>query len=144
MNTIIRVLATATVALAAGWVGPTDTAAQVDVQAMARGAQTYGQQCARCHVSRSSTERSDRDWTTIMKHMRARANLTRAQAQDVATFLQATNGQESVPREADQADGGGAPIVVGAPEGAWVRLGEYLRRRGKGREQAVRPRRARG
>lgn len=133
MNTLTRVLAATFVAFAAGWLAPTGAAAQVDVQAMARGAQTYGQQCARCHVSRSASERSDRDWLTILKHMRARANLTRTQARDVATFLQATNGQEGASGEsAIAAEGGrepqgGVPSEVAVREETRLRLVAYLR-----------------
>lgn len=68
------------------------TAQQPDPQMMARGGQLYGQTCARCHNPRPATERSDRAWITIMQHMRARANLTRADGEAILAFLKATNG----------------------------------------------------
>jgi hypothetical protein len=34
----------------------------------------------------------NRDWTTIVLHMRARGNLTKSEANAVRSFLQATNG----------------------------------------------------
>lgn len=67
------------------------TAQQPSAQDMARGAQLYGQVCARCHNPRPATERTDREWVTIMQHMRARANLTKADAGAILVFLQSTN-----------------------------------------------------
>lgn len=69
-------------------------AQQPDPPAMARGGQLYGQTCARCHNLRPATERSDREWATIMLHMRARANLTKADTEAILVFLQATNGDD--------------------------------------------------
>jgi len=59
--------------------------------AVARGAEVYGAMCGRCHNPRSPLERSDRDWVTIVNHMRVRANLTGEQVRNVLAFLQATN-----------------------------------------------------
>ncbi len=89
MKTLTRIL-TAALALAL-W--PASTVGQ-NVEDFAEGARLYGQQCARCHAARSPTERSDAEWTTIVNHMRARANLTKSQAVALMTFLQATNGTE--------------------------------------------------
>jgi mono/diheme cytochrome c family protein len=66
-----------------------------DPTAIAEGAQVYANNCARCHVARASSERSDQEWTVIILHMRARANLTRSQAVAVLAFLQATNLPET-------------------------------------------------
>ena len=79
------------------------TAQQPDPEMMARGGQLYGQTCARCHNPRPATERSDRAWTTIVLHMRARANLTKSDAEAILAFLQATNGS---PRQTSARDGG--------------------------------------
>lgn len=68
------------------------TAQQPDPDAMARGGQLFGETCARCHNPRPSAERGDRAWRTIIMHMRARANLTKADAEAILVFLQATNG----------------------------------------------------
>ena len=59
---------------------------------LARGAQVYGVTCGRCHNPRSPVERSDREWTVIVNHMRTRAGLPGRASRDVLAFLQATNG----------------------------------------------------
>lgn len=61
---------------------------------VAEGARLYGQTCVRCHNPRPPTERTDRDWTTIMGHMRTRANLSKSDTRAILTFLQATNRTE--------------------------------------------------
>lgn len=65
--------------------------APVDI---AKGAIIWKDNCMRCHNARSSMERLDRDWETIVGHMRARANLTKTEARAILTFLQATNAPE--------------------------------------------------
>ena len=55
------------------------------------GAQVYATTCARCHNARSGTERTDSEWGPIVAHMRARANMTKGQAEAVLAFLRATN-----------------------------------------------------
>lgn len=71
------------------------TALAQDAAAVAEGAQLYGQNCVRCHTARSPMERTDREWVTIVNHMRARANLRKSEAQAMIAFLQATNGMEA-------------------------------------------------
>lgn len=68
-------------------------AAQSEVAA---GAKVYAENCGRCHNPRSSTERTDREWTVIINHMRVRAGLTGEQARQVLAFLQETNGLPSL------------------------------------------------
>lgn len=92
MKTLTRLL-TAALALAL-W--PAPTTGQQNMEIFAEGARLYGQQCTRCHTARSPTERSDAEWTTIVNHMRARANLTKSQTVALRTFLQTTNGSEGV------------------------------------------------
>lgn len=82
-----------------------------DAAEMARGARLYGQTCGRCHNPRPATERTDRQWTTIMNHMRARANLTKSQTSAIATFMRATNGQGSTGATASRP---GPEAVTGA------------------------------
>lgn len=60
-------------------------------QAEAQGVRLWSQNCGRCHNLRAATERTDREWVTIMAHMRARANLTRSTAEQILAFLQSTN-----------------------------------------------------
>lgn len=88
--------------------GATLSAAPLSAQSqstalMAEGAQIYGRQCVRCHNARSPMERTDREWLTIVNHMRARANLTRAEARALVFFLQATNGDGTMPEAAPAA-----------------------------------------
>lgn len=64
---------------------------------MAEGAQVFSNNCGRCHNLRASTERSDVQWDIIVAHMRARANLTRSEAEAVKIFLQMTNGDGETP-----------------------------------------------
>jgi mono/diheme cytochrome c family protein len=64
---------------------------------VARGAAVYGNMCGRCHNPRSPLERDDRDWVTIVTHMRIRGNLTGDQVRSVLAFLQATNSDPSQP-----------------------------------------------
>lgn len=66
-------------------------AQQATGREVAAGAAVYGDMCGRCHNPRSPLERSDRDWVTIINHMRVRGNLTGEQVKDVLAFLQATN-----------------------------------------------------
>lgn len=77
-------------ALAVTMIAPATLAAQ-NPTAIADGARVWANNCTRCHNARPSQERTDGQWRTIVLHMRARANLTRADAELVTTFLQATN-----------------------------------------------------
>lgn len=81
-------------ALAAG-VFATPSAMYAQAGSLAEGARTYGKVCGSCHNARSPLERSDRDWITIINHMRVRANMTGTQVRDVLAFVQATNGDPS-------------------------------------------------
>lgn len=64
-------------------------------QSAADGVRLWSQNCGRCHNFRPAEERSDREWTTIVAHMRARANLTKSAAEAILAFLQSSNGAES-------------------------------------------------
>ncbi len=63
-----------------------------DSTAIAEGSRVYGNTCGSCHNARSPLERTDRQWVTIVNHMRVRGNLTGRQARAVLAFLQASNG----------------------------------------------------
>lgn len=80
---------------------PAAASAQSPAQ-VAEGAQAWGRNCTRCHNARPSTERTDRQWLTIVNHMRARANLSRKDATVITAFLKATNGP-AAPIAADNA-----------------------------------------
>lgn len=91
---------------------PDTTATEASL--IAQGAKVYAAQCGRCHNMRSSAERTDAQWEVIVSHMRARANLTRSEAEAVKAFLQATN----VDRPTASAGGEGEAVAeagVGIP-----------------------------
>ncbi len=92
-------------------------AAQGDPAQIAEGAQLWGDHCTRCHNARLPSERSDAEWATIMAHMRARANLRKAEAQSITRFLQATNPESRPPVRAQEPDNTeDAPVGTGSPE----------------------------
>ena len=64
---------------------------QPDVMQFARGAQTWANNCARCHNMRDPKELRDDQWRAVVSHMRVRANLTGGEARDVLVFLQGSN-----------------------------------------------------
>jgi hypothetical protein len=55
------------------------------------GAQLWGDNCARCHNSRSPGEFTDEQWDVIAHHMRVRANLTPYEHEMILKFLQSAN-----------------------------------------------------
>ena len=69
------------------------TSAQ-DSNIVAEGARLWANNCTRCHNARSPLERNDREWLTIMNHMRARANLTKTESAAITAYLQMINPQE--------------------------------------------------
>lgn len=99
---------TAILALAAALAIPVALSAQ-QASDIADGARVWSSNCTRCHNARPSQERTDEQWRTIVLHMRARANLTRADAKLVTTFLQATNAPEPA-AAAREASGNATPM----------------------------------
>ncbi len=69
----------------------TPAATQSDVMQFARGAQTWANNCARCHNMRDPKELRDDQWRAVVSHMRVRGNLTGKEARDVVVFLQGSN-----------------------------------------------------
>ena len=59
----------------------------------ASGAVLYAIHCNRCHPERYATEFTAAHWKTIMTHMRVRANLPAADAQEILKYLQQDAGQ---------------------------------------------------
>jgi mono/diheme cytochrome c family protein len=55
------------------------------------GAELYQINCARCHVERYPTERTDAQWKTIMLHMRTRAQIPARDARAILKYLQENN-----------------------------------------------------
>ena len=74
---------------------PEQVTAQTPME-IAEGARVWADNCTRCHNARSPMERNDRQWATIVAHMRARANLTRSEANAVSVYLQAINAPETI------------------------------------------------
>ena len=64
---------------------------QQDAAAFARGAQSWSQNCARCHNMRDAKEFRDDQWRVIVNHMRVRAGLTGQESRDILLFLQKNN-----------------------------------------------------
>ena len=67
-----------------------------DADLVSQGAKVYGYTCGSCHNARSPLERTDRQWTVIVNHMRTRANLTGSETRAVLAFLHATNSDPRV------------------------------------------------
>jgi hypothetical protein len=57
------------------------------------GADLYALHCNRCHPERYAPERVAAHWTTILTHMRVRANLPAGQAREILEFLQEDSGK---------------------------------------------------
>ena len=75
------------------WVSPRGNAAdqKPDTAAIARGAKSWAENCARCHNPRDPKDFRDDQWKVIMTHMRIRAGLTGDEANDILVFLQASD-----------------------------------------------------
>jgi len=70
----------------------TDKKAQQDKgAAIARGAQAWSDNCARCHNMRQPNEFRDDLWKPIVTHMRVRGGLTGQESRDILLFLQTGN-----------------------------------------------------
>lgn len=78
------------IALSAFAVGPARAAEPGSVTA---GAQTWADNCDRCHNMRDPSDFDSGQWRVIVTHMRIRAGLTGAEARDVLEFL----GQSGAP-----------------------------------------------
>src|SRR6266566_2525132 len=51
------------------------------------GAQLWAENCTRCHYAPPPDRYSDAQWDVVVQHMRMRANLTGAEARQIAAFL---------------------------------------------------------
>jgi len=61
-----------------------------DAALVAKGAQVYGENCARCHNARPAEEYSKKEWSVVIPHMRVKAHLTGKEALAVEGFLAST------------------------------------------------------
>ncbi|WP_169742281.1 c-type cytochrome [Arenimonas metalli] len=71
--------------------GATSAGVAADSTAFARGAQAWADNCARCHAMRDPKSLSDEQWQVAVTHMRLRAGLDGAQADDILVFLKGSN-----------------------------------------------------
>ncbi len=116
---------------------PSPMQAQEEKPGIAEGAVVFAANCSRCHNARSGTERTDEAWVPIVAHMRARANLTKREAQAVLVFLQGTNLPENVAVSSVEPDtvDGTQTVVPGSLKAALLSLA----RRGTRGDVAERP-----
>ncbi len=59
----------------------------------AKGAQSWADNCSRCHNMRDPKDLRDDQWVTTAFHMRIRGGLTGQQTRDILTFLQQSNNK---------------------------------------------------
>ncbi len=99
-HTILTLVAASSIAVAAlvlaagqptAMAAETEAATQPDPAQFARGAQTWAENCARCHNMRDPKELRDDQWRAATAHMRVRAGLTGRETRDVLAFLQQSN-----------------------------------------------------
>ena len=57
------------------------------------GAELYQIHCSRCHAERYATERTAKEWKTLMLHMRVRANLPAVEAKAILKYLHEDSGK---------------------------------------------------
>lgn len=62
-----------------------------EVGDITRGAQSWAENCMRCHNMRAPREFRDDLWKPIVTHMRVRAGLTGQEARDILAFIQNSN-----------------------------------------------------
>ena len=76
--------------------GPDGTDAKAPIQPAAAqaatGAELYAINCNRCHEERFPKEFTATEWTTLMLHMRVRANLTAPECKKILKYLQGQAG----------------------------------------------------
>jgi len=85
-----------------------------DAGDFAKGAQSWANNCSRCHNMRDPQDLRDDQWVTTVFHMRVRAGLTGQQTRDILTFLQESNNQViAVPVEIVMADANTSSPVSG-------------------------------
>ena len=113
-KTMTRLLALiATIALVGGL---SQKVSAQDPSLMIQGAKLWSDNCMRCHNARSSMERNDQDWKTIVTHMRVRANLTRSESEAIVAYIQLTNMPESASTMSSHGDPATSTASAGAGE----------------------------
>jgi len=72
--------------------GDGKTATEPTVVQGITGAELYAVNCNRCHEERFPKEFTAVQWTSLMLHMRVRANLTAAESKKILKYLQSQSG----------------------------------------------------
>lgn len=94
MKLVNRNLISNSAFMAALFIGGAGSAAAQDAgdpMAFVRGAQSWADNCARCHNMRDPAEFRDDIWEPTVLHMRIRAGLTGQEVRDITAFLQKSN-----------------------------------------------------
>lgn len=55
------------------------------------GAKVFRDNCVKCHSERSPMEKTDKEWTVVITHMRTVAGMTAKESRAVLKFLQENN-----------------------------------------------------
>ncbi len=79
----------------------------------AKGAQSWADNCSRCHNMRDPKDLRDDQWITTVFHMRMRAGLTGQQTRDIITFLQQSNNKSSQTSEVQKVKIGKNSVSLG-------------------------------
>lgn len=89
--TLIILVSGLSFAMVVPWSTAAEPQEKADPMAFARGAQSWANNCGRCHNIRDPKDFRDDQWKVIMTHMRLRAGLTGQETRDILLFLQRSN-----------------------------------------------------
>ena len=79
-------------------VGCAGSTVQQQVGELDQGTRIWTEMCTRCHNRRAAPEFTAEQWPIIVNHMRTRADLTKSEAQAVASFLRQLREQANPSR----------------------------------------------
>ncbi len=79
-------------------VGCAGSPVQQQVGEVNQGTRIWTDMCARCHNRRPASEFTAEQWPIIVNHMRSRSDLTKSEAQAVASFLRRLREQANPSR----------------------------------------------
>ena len=75
------------------WADDAKTGVQPKPAKKLTGAELYTINCNRCHAERYPTEFTAGQWSTLMTHMRVRANLPAKQAKEILKYMKEEAGK---------------------------------------------------
>lgn len=110
------------------------SAQAADQASTVRGAQTWADNCDRCHEMRDPRDFSAGQWRVIVTHMRIRAGLTGQEARDVLRFLQ----QSGVSEPASAAAASPSATVAEVADGRQIYQGTCIACHGADGKGAIR------